>query len=177
MRPDQGEKFTGIAFQQLCKANGIQQDLTARYPPHQDGTAERPRLRSLVNETRCMAMVVAAGDTFSAQVCTWRIDGQTRAKQRGDPPQTLWRGKISSPVVPAEISGRKACLHNTRLPHRENSREDTFKSDCAARQSHRLPRKILLPTMVMLDGEGVLQGGRLEQRRFPRTAAQRRRRA
>lgn len=40
LRSDQGEEFSRLIFKEFCKRNGIKQEFTVRYSPHQNGRPE-----------------------------------------------------------------------------------------------------------------------------------------
>lgn len=79
----------------------------------------------------------------------------TSQNNAGDPRKRSGAGKQAHLSYLRDIAGRKAYVHNETAGQRGQQGGHFFKSDCAARQSHRLPQTNLLTTMVMLDGAGV----------------------
>ncbi|GJV63637.1 ribonuclease H-like domain, reverse transcriptase, RNA-dependent DNA polymerase [Tanacetum coccineum] len=66
LRTDRGGEFTSNEFTQYCKENDIARQLTAPYPPQQNGVVER-RNRTIMSTTRCMMKATNMPQNFWAE--------------------------------------------------------------------------------------------------------------
>ena len=77
IRSDNGTEFTGQEFQFLLRSNGIRQETSAPYSPHQNGTAKRG-WRTLFEMSRCMLLE----SNLSKQLWTYSVQTAAQIRNR-----------------------------------------------------------------------------------------------
>lgn len=70
LRTDRGGEFTSSEFNNICKQNGIKQQLTTTYTPQQNGVAERKN-RTVMNIVRAMLYEKKIPQSFWSEAVNW----------------------------------------------------------------------------------------------------------
>lgn len=111
IRSDRGGEYTGKAFEDYLKCEGIENQLTAPYSPQQNGKAERKN-RTLIEMARCMLSEADLPYTFWGEAVATAnfIQNRVLTRTTNATPYELWYG-IKPSVDKFHVFGSKCFVH------------------------------------------------------------------
>lgn len=112
IRSDNGMEYMSAIFDDYCKQNGIQHQLTCVYTPQQNGVAERAN-RTIIEKAKCMLFDSDLERKFWAEACNtaaYVMNRTPRVRLVGKTPIEMWSGKKPD-VSNLRIFGSKVMVH------------------------------------------------------------------
>jgi transposase InsO family protein len=128
LRTNNGEKFCGNKFEELCKKCGIARQKTTPYTPRQNGVAERMNMTSM-EKARCMLSGVGLGQEFWAEAvgtACYLVNRSPSSTLDEKTPQEVWTGKEPS-LTHIKVFGCDAYVH---VPKENMSKLDKKVEKC-----------------------------------------------
>lgn len=112
IRSDNGMEYMSTFFDEYCKENGIQHQLTCTYTPEQNGVAERAN-RSIIEKAKCMLFDADLEMKFWAEACNtaaYVMNRTPRVRLQNKTPLEMWTG-TKPDVSNLRIFGSKITVH------------------------------------------------------------------
>nr|GEY17382.1 hypothetical protein [Tanacetum cinerariifolium] len=128
LRTDRGGEFNSTAFNEMCKENGIQRQLTASYTPQQNGVSERKN-RTLLNMARAVLSDQGMPKCFWAEAVNWSnyvLNRCPNAALKDITPEEAWSGNRPS-ISHMRVFG---CLANVHIPKQQRTKLDDRSVEC-----------------------------------------------
>lgn len=112
LRSDNGMEYMSTKFEEFCKDNGIQHQLTCVYTPEQNGVAERAN-RTIIEKAKCMLFDSDLEKKFWAEACNtaaYIMNRTPRVRLENKTPIEMWSGEKPN-VSNLRIFGSKMMVH------------------------------------------------------------------
>lgn len=171
LRTDRGGEFNSNEFEEFCKAQGINRQLTAAYTPQQNGVAERKN-RTIMNTVRSMLADKKVPKMFWPEAVKWCVHIQNRcltAAVKGKTPEEAWSG-VKPKVDYFRIFG---CIAHAHIPDQKRSKLDSKSKKCVLlgvsdeSKAYRLydpaTKKIIISNDVLFEEEESWDWGRTDE--------------
>lgn len=111
-RTDNGTEYCSRLFNNFCKVNGIQHQLTNAHTPEQNGVAERMN-RTIVEKAKCMIFDAGLDDSYWAEACNmavYVINRSVCASLVNKTPEEVWTNQKVD-VSNLKIFGTPVMVH------------------------------------------------------------------
>jgi hypothetical protein len=128
LRTDNGGKFCGNEFEELCKKCDIARQKTTPYTPQHNGVAERMN-RTLMEKSRCMLSGIGLGQELWAEavgIACYLVNRSPSSEMDDETPQQIWNGKKPS-LTHLKVFGCDAYVH---VPKENRSKLDKNVEKC-----------------------------------------------
>ena len=128
LRTDRGGEFTSQAFNDFCKENGINRQLTAAYTPQQNGVAERKN-KTIMNMVRCMLYEKQVPRNFWPEAVNWTVHVLNRCPTvavKNKTPEEAW-SDVKPSVEYFRVFG---CVSHVHVPDRKRTKLDRKSTSC-----------------------------------------------